>query len=320
MIVYFIFLGILWLIFGSFSTVLIDRWHEKKVWIWTGRSACPHCNSTLSATELIPLFSYLYQRWKCAHCEKPISIFYPWSELFFASLFILLGYVSISFWFAPISLQTLWILILWFITGVYVLYDVRYMEIPDQIVVPGIVWLFILQWILFIYPWFWEYVFDTWSYGSSDRAATDHLLGWVIIYTFFYLQILIPGSFYALKKKKYRLLIEIFLSYFFFPFQLIFWRFWKKDTDESGEDIPTWIGWGDLRVALFIWLSLGTIHTVSTLFFAYIIGSCVGIYLIANKKKSDSQIPFGPFLGAGWMLSLVFYDTILLIVENYSNI
>jgi leader peptidase (prepilin peptidase) / N-methyltransferase len=41
------------------------------------RSACPHCNHTLSAWENIPIFSYLLLRGKCKGCGASISPRYP---------------------------------------------------------------------------------------------------------------------------------------------------------------------------------------------------------------------------------------------------
>jgi prepilin signal peptidase PulO-like enzyme (type II secretory pathway) len=48
---------------------------------------------------------------------------------------------------------------------------------------------------------------------------------------------------------------------------------------------------------------------------AYVIGSIVGISLLIIAKISDKkmshEVPFGPFLGAGWIFSLTFYQEIL---------
>ena len=50
---------------------------------------------------------------------------------------------------------------------------------------------------------------------------------------------------------------------------------WRKPKKEESLDIPTWIGGGDLRIALFIGLTLGIVHGVASFAFAYIIGSIV---------------------------------------------
>jgi prepilin signal peptidase PulO-like enzyme (type II secretory pathway) len=87
-------------------------------------------------------------------------------------------------------------------------------------------------------------------------------------------------------------------------------------SDENPEfQIPTWIGGWDLRIALFIGLTLWGIHTLSTVMIAYIVGSIVGILLILIAKFSGKsishEVPFGPFLAIGWIISLSFYQEIL---------
>jgi len=59
--------------------------------------------------------------------------------------------------------------------------------------------------------------------------------------------------------------------------------FRKTKHEKIDEEIPTWVGGGDLRIALFIGITLGTIHGIASFAFAYIIGSIIGIgYLIAG--------------------------------------
>jgi prepilin signal peptidase PulO-like enzyme (type II secretory pathway) len=233
---------------------------------------------------------------------------------------MLLWYVSISLGYEIVSWNTLLLLILWFMTWVYMVYDVRYMEIPDQIMVPWILWLIIMLSIIFFDSDMGRYTYDYATYPDTPSYLMDHILGALIIYTFLYLQILIPGGTHFLKKKQYKNLIELCLSYIVFPFMLIIDSIIpkKKKKEDEEEEIPTWVGWGDLRVALFIWLSLGTLHTVSTLFFAYIFWSIIGLVLIGLGRSSNSQVPFWPFLWLGWILSLAFYNDIILIIEKYN--
>lgn len=305
--------------FGSFSTVLIERWKSGKWGILLGRSECPSCHHTLSASELIPMFSYLFQRGKCKNCSKPISIFYPLAELFMWGIFVVMAWIGFSFWY-DFSDVMWWIFIFWgFITGVYILYDIRYMEIPDQILVPGIygTLLVLLAWLLWS-----EYAifFDTLTYDTFHTFIFDHISAAIILYSFLYLQILIPWWWYLLRNKRKSDLLWLLISYFTFPFTLIIDIFRKKsDHNEQELEIPTWVGWWDLRVALFIGLTLGSIHGIASFLIAYIIGSVVGIFILAwnrkGKKITNTQIAFGPFLWFGWILSLLFYTDILNIIN-----
>lgn len=50
--------------------------------------------------------------------------------------------------------------------------------------------------------------------------------------------------------------------------------------------MPSWVGGGDLRIALFIGLTLGAVHAASSLIFAYMIGGFFGmIYLLIVRKR-----------------------------------
>ena len=65
---------------GSFLDVVVERYMSSKS-PFTGRSFCPHCKKTLSAWELIPIFSYIYSRAKCRGCSAEIPAHYPGIEL-----------------------------------------------------------------------------------------------------------------------------------------------------------------------------------------------------------------------------------------------
>lgn len=52
------------------------------------------------------------------------------------------------------------------------------------------------------------------------------------------------------------------------------------------------------------------------LFLSYIVGSVVGIYVLAVKKQRNMAIAFGPFLAVGLYLSLFFYPQIMKAVMN----
>lgn len=54
-----------------------------------GRSHCDHCGHTLSWRDLIPIFSYLARRGKCAYCGKPIPLSTVVGELVLGVSFVL---------------------------------------------------------------------------------------------------------------------------------------------------------------------------------------------------------------------------------------
>ena len=79
---------------GSFLNVCIYRIPWEKSVIWPG-SRCPRCWSPISATDNIPIVSWLVLRGECRHCGAPISPRYPLIELLTGLLFLGLYYVDV---------------------------------------------------------------------------------------------------------------------------------------------------------------------------------------------------------------------------------
>lgn len=65
--------GLFGMIVGSFLNVCIDRIPRGES-IAAGRSHCDSCGRSLSAIELIPVFSFLALRGRCRHCRAPIPL------------------------------------------------------------------------------------------------------------------------------------------------------------------------------------------------------------------------------------------------------
>jgi leader peptidase (prepilin peptidase) / N-methyltransferase len=139
----FCFLG---LVFGSFVNAWVWRVYQqslpkskqkKKVdlSIAKGRSACTRCGHGLSAKDLVPVLSWLSLQGKCRYCKKAISWQYPLVEVITAGLFML----TYVFW--PKELQGLeylafsafLALIITFMA--LIVYDIRWMLLPNRIVV-----------------------------------------------------------------------------------------------------------------------------------------------------------------------------------------
>jgi prepilin signal peptidase PulO-like enzyme (type II secretory pathway) len=156
-------LAVFGLIIGSFINALVWRIHEqhrskkqdKSLSIVHGRSLCPHCRHQLAAKDLIPLFSWLTLKGKCRYCHKPIGWQYPAVEASTALLF------TISYIYWPYGWNTVgwvnfmaWLVILSGFVALIV-YDLRWMLLPNRIVYPliilaaalGIFNLFFAEWI-----------------------------------------------------------------------------------------------------------------------------------------------------------------------------
>lgn len=161
-------------------------------------------------------------------------------------IFAIVAYAGIRIGIDPLSGEMILLLLFAFTTGVYILYDLRYMEIPDQMMIPMIYLLLAIPFFSLLFTPYSGYTFHTFHIPTTDR-----LYGAVFLYTFFYLQILIPGGYHLIKKRDWRHLWELILSYLTFPIAMLI-DIWRVPKQEEMLDIPTWIGGGDLRIAIFI--------------------------------------------------------------------
>lgn len=133
---------------GSFFGVVVSRLNKKEKGIITGRSHCDHCGYILTASDLIPVFSWILIGGKCRKCKKKISCEHPITEFATGALFGITAYLS------PISIFTsgpldwfyfIWLLLVVSVLWIITLSDIKYMEIPDQISLPSIAILLIIS-------------------------------------------------------------------------------------------------------------------------------------------------------------------------------
>ncbi|MDD5376915.1 MAG: prepilin peptidase [Candidatus Gracilibacteria bacterium] len=183
--------------FGSFASVLIWRIRSKEGGITTGRSHCPKCGHILGALDLFPLFSYIFLRGKCRFCQERISPVYPFLELITGLLFMLSGYFFINplLLFSPSLPEIMklgFFLIIAFITVVFVFYDILFMEIPDEVLIPVDILLFILLFIVSLgvdIPVFGHFL--PFQNPILNIPLVNASLGAFGIFAFFYIQILV---------------------------------------------------------------------------------------------------------------------------------
>lgn len=86
-----IFVFILGTLFGSFYLVVGTRLLKGEDIVFK-RSHCDYCQSTLKWYNLIPIFSYIFQRGKCSSCHKKISILNLLIEVATGTLFAYMFY------------------------------------------------------------------------------------------------------------------------------------------------------------------------------------------------------------------------------------
>jgi leader peptidase (prepilin peptidase) / N-methyltransferase len=124
--------AVLGLILGSFATVVAYRVPRRES-IVSGRSRCPSCGHTVTASENVPVLSYLLQSGRCRHCDVRIPPRYPLIELSTAILF------SLSAWrFGPSPAAALYAAFFWVLVVLTVV-DIDHHLLPNRIVFPTLV-------------------------------------------------------------------------------------------------------------------------------------------------------------------------------------
>ncbi len=124
---------------GSFANVVIIRFHEEAS-LW-GRSACPTCKKLLRPRHLIPIFSWLVLRGRCADCKAAIHIQYPLVEGAAVLLAVIVAFRYDPF-VSPLLFGAELILILALLVPVVM--DIRWKELPvEYLVVLGLFGAFI---------------------------------------------------------------------------------------------------------------------------------------------------------------------------------
>lgn len=146
MIILILYLFAVGLVLGSFYNVVGLRIPAGQS-IVRPRSACPSCSRTLEALELIPVFSYIWQKGKCRGCGLRISPLYPALEFvhgfLFVSAFLLFGWDK----------ETIVAWTLLALLAAVTASDLRYMLIPNKILLFFLP-IFILERLLIpLSPW-----------------------------------------------------------------------------------------------------------------------------------------------------------------------
>ena len=127
---------------GSFVTLVTYRLPRGQEIVFKP-SYCPHCNHVLSLRDLVPLFSWLWQRGKCRYCHGPIHVRYPLIELTMGLAFVLLTYMYGA------NLHTVLLCTLVTELVILIVTDLEHFIIPDSIqiaiFITGIAYSFYLQ-------------------------------------------------------------------------------------------------------------------------------------------------------------------------------
>ncbi|OWA36221.1 prepilin peptidase [Saccharibacillus sp. O16] len=145
-----IYIAIIGLLFGSFFNVVGLRVPAGES-IVRPPSRCGSCNHQLGAKDMVPVFSYLFSGGKCRHCGVKVSPIYPLFEAATGFLFLwtylrfgLTGAAAIG-----VVLASLCVIV--------TVADLKYMRIPNQVLLFFTPILIVLRLVFMEAPW-WHYV------------------------------------------------------------------------------------------------------------------------------------------------------------------
>jgi len=151
----FLIIAILGACLGSLWSVLFFRLQDNIDWtviksILIGHSYCPNCKHRLKRYNLIPVISYIRQKWKCSFCNKQINKTYITLEILTAIITVATYYLWFFVAHIEIYQVVLWILINWLFV-LLIVYDFQKHElhVPIRFIsVPLVLWLTISSWYL----------------------------------------------------------------------------------------------------------------------------------------------------------------------------
>lgn len=278
-------------ILGSFVKVLADRSLTRKTFF--GRSFCPICKTVLRWYDLIPIISYISLHGRCRYCQTRISLEYLMIEAITGVLIAIVFFQTV-----PINiLELTWMQSSQILGGMIFkvftistlvavfLTDIKKGLIPDRITLPAslIAFGFLV-------------LFTLYKIGLLYLSLKDNDIGKFLLppYSDYF-------TLHALSAAD-----PLFKGFFAALGLVVFFGAIIFITGGRG------MGGGDLKLGLFMGLTLGPPSALLAIILAFLGGSIVGVGLILSSLKRFGQtIPFGPFLSVGSIIALFWGDQII---------
>lgn len=269
----YVFVFIIGAIVGSFLNVVIHRVPNEESIVFPN-SACPNCKTPIKAYDNIPVLSWLILRGKCRGCKSPISARYPAVELLTAFVYLLV--------YVQTGLTPMLPVYLAFVSAMIALIfiDAEHMILPNVITYPLLVIALLVR---ISFP----LIFGENYFSDTAYAPATYLAGqpaWLISLFGAVVGALVGGG-----------------SLWFVG------AVWKK---LRGVDA---MGLGDVKMMLGVGALIGWRLAFLSIFLGAFAGALIGIVVISRQKDKDlqTQLPFGIFLGAGSILSILFGEQLI---------
>lgn len=260
------FTGILGAMIGSFLNVVIHRVPREQS-IVLPNSACPSCRTPLRAYDNIPILSFILLGGKCRTCKKPISIRYPIVEALTAILFVLVTIHDGVTFALPFDLAFVAALV------ALVFIDAEHMLLPNVITYPGMIFAIVMRLAV------------PYLAGPAHLDDLPGLMLWLPSLPMWSVS-LIGAAIGALAGGG-----SLWLMGFL----------WEKLRGVEA------MGLGDVKMMFMVGAFLGWRLTILTIFVGVFSGSLIGIGMMVRRGDRNMQmmLPFGIFLGAGAIASLL---------------
>ena len=123
-----VYMFIIGMFMGSFFGVVGSRLSKNES-IVKPRSHCTNCGHVLNWYELIPVFSFIFQKGKCSKCKTKLSIMYPIIELLCGLLY------AVSYFKFGFSKELLFSLLIVSDLIIVLVSDLSYLIIPDEVTI-----------------------------------------------------------------------------------------------------------------------------------------------------------------------------------------
>lgn len=174
---------------------------------------------------------------------------------------------------------------------------------------------------LFVLSYYaWPYTMDTWQGSLVFGLWLIYLVGLLALFVYDLRYMLLPNVLVypliavAVVESAVRLLVVQGLSPMDYLNSVVFGAaalgglYWVLYTFSKGK----WVGYGDVKLGLFMGIALGFQRSVLALVLANIIAFIVVLPgLLVGKLKRTSRVPFGPFLIVAFTLAYLFGDKII---------
>ncbi len=268
-------------IVGSFIGVVVFRLPKGKS-VVQGRSMCEFCQKPLQFIDLVPVVSYIILGAKCRHCHAPLSRLYPLIELTVGILFVLAYALTIGSAEVLNTTQIItfgYFLVLFSTFAALFYIDLLHELLPDSLVFFALFTTLFYQLVLLVLPLIHTYAFlSNFSFGPNQLAQLSFLAA--------YFAALVTPFWQSIA-------VGVGMALFFFSLIIA--------TKGKG------MGGGDVKLVLVLGLVNGWPNSLVMLFGAFLSGAIVGLSLLVfGKRRLKQTIPFGPFLLASSVLTLIF--------------